>query len=97
MKRAFAAILILACGCASYTTKQEDVSFVGTNIVRRITTRVTIRTILDARSELTKSAVVSTDKTQSSRIGSVSQSATNNIPDIAEKAARGVIEGLKVP
>jgi hypothetical protein len=94
----FAALFILILtGCASYTTTQEDVSFVGTNVVRRLTTRVTIRTILDARSELTKSAVIQSDKTQSSKIGSANQTATNNIPDVTEKVAKGIIEGLKIP
>lgn len=89
--------LILLAGCASYTTTQEDVSLVGTNIVRRVRTRVVIRTLLDAHSELAKSSVTQTDKTQSSRIGAILQTATNNIPDIAEKTAKGVIEGLKIP
>lgn len=88
---------LLLCSCASYTTTQEDVSFAGTNIVRRVTTRVTIRTILDAHSELAKSSVTQTDKTQSSRIGAITQTATNNIPDVTEKVAKGVIEGLKIP
>ena len=91
-----AIILIIAfAGCASYTTQQEDISYVGTNVVRRLSTRVTIRTILDGRSELSKSSVTMTDKSQSSRIGTASQFATNNIPDAVGKVAEGVVRGLK--
>lgn len=97
MKFLAAIALAFLVGCASYTTQQEDVSYVGTNVVRRLSTRVTIRTILDARSELSRSSVTMTDKTQSSKIGSANQMATNNIPDVTEKVAKGVVEGLKIP
>lgn len=96
MKRALVLIVAL-CGCASYTTRQEDVSYVGTNVVRRTYTKVVIRTLLDAHSELAKSSVTQTDKSQSSRIGAISQTATNNIPDGVEKVGKGVVEGLKIP
>jgi hypothetical protein len=94
--------LFVACGlgCASYTTLQVDTFYSGTNILRQATTRVTIRTILDARSELAKSSVTQashsmTNVMQYSRIGSISQTATNNIPDALEQTAKGLVEGAK--
>jgi len=84
-------------GCASYTTNQEQDFYIGTNLVKTVRTKVRIKTLLDAHSELAKSAVVTTDKTQSSKIGAITQTATNNIPDVAEKVSEGVIEGLKIP
>lgn len=99
-----AAIILAVClfGCASYTTLQVDTFYSGTNIVRQATTRVTIRTFASAKSDLAKSSVTQashsmTNVMQYSRIGSISQEATNNIPDVTEKIAKGVIEGLKVP
>lgn len=74
-------------GCASYTTTQTDNSYEKTNQVRAITTKVTVRTFWAAKSDLAKSAVINTDKSQSSRVGSLSQQATNNlIHDLTEFA-----------
>jgi hypothetical protein len=102
VRAALLSIIALLSGCASYTTLQVDTFYSGTNILRQATTRVTIRTILDARSELAKSSVTQashsmTNVMQYSRIGSITQMATNNIPDVAEKVAKGVIEGMKIP
>jgi hypothetical protein len=88
MRKLFAAFGF-AClvGCASYTTTQTDNSYEKTNQVRAITTKVTVRTFWAAKSDLAKSAVVNTDKSQSSRVGSLNSSATNNvIQDLTELA-----------
>lgn len=103
MRRLFAiALAATLAGCASYTTLQVDTFFAGTNIVRQATTRVTVRTFASAKSELTKSSVTQASRSmtnvmQYSRVGSISQTATNNIPDIARETATGVIDGLKIP
>lgn len=104
MKGAFSlvAFCLMATGCASYTTLQVDTFYSGTNIVRQATTRVTVRTFASAKSDLTKSSVTQashsmTNVMQYSRIGSISQTATNNIPEIAKETAAGIIEGLKLP
>jgi hypothetical protein len=75
-------------GCASYTTIQTDNSYEKTNQVRSITTKVVVRTFFSAKSELSKSSAINTDKSQSSRVGSLSQQATNNL----EQVVRIVIE-----
>ncbi len=72
----------LLTGCASYTTTQTDNSYVQTNVLRQITTKVTVRTFWSAKSDLAKSAVVNTDKSQSSRVGSLSQQATNDAANV---------------
>lgn len=77
----------LLVGCASYTTTQTDNSYEKTNQVRSITTKVSVKTFWAAKSDLAKSAVVNTDKSQSSRVGSLNASATNNvIQDLTELA-----------
>lgn len=107
MKKLFPILgLVALMGCASYTTRQTDVSTTAENFyeeastnsppttnstTRTITTLVKVRTFWAARSDLAKSAVVNTDKSQSSRVGSLSQVATNNL----EQVVRIVIE--KVP
>ncbi len=78
-------------GCATYVTEQTDHSYEKTNQVRAITTKVTARTFWAAKSDLAKSAVVNTDKSQSSRVGSLSQQATNNL----EQVVRIIVEGAK--
>jgi len=78
-------------GCASYTTTQTDTSYEKTNQVRAITTKVTVKTFWAAKSDLAKSAVVNTDKSQSSRVGSLSQTATNNM----EQVVRVIVEGAR--
>lgn len=92
MKKLFVICLLLT-GCASYTTTQTDSSYAGTNQVRTITTKVSVNTIFAAKSELAKSAVVNTDKSQSSKVGTISQQATNNL----EQVVRVIVEGAKTP
>lgn len=83
MKRVAAIFgVALLTGCASYVTTQTDTSYEKTNQVRSITTRVTVRTFFSAKSDLAKSAVVNTDKSQSSRVGSLSQQATNDAANV---------------
>lgn len=85
MKKLFAVIGFFSLiGCASYTTRQEDVSYEkgNTNAARTISTVVTVRTFFSAKSDLAKSAVVNTDKSQSSRVGSLSQQATNDAANV---------------
>ena len=82
-------VAFLACaGCANYSTIQTDTSYEKTNIVRSITTKVKVGTFWSAKSDLAKSAVINTDKSQSSRVGALSQQATNNL----EQVVRIVIE-----
>lgn len=95
IKSVLAILLVIGAaaftGCASYTTTQTDDSYEKTNKVRSITTKVSVSTIWAAKSDLAKSAVVNTDKSQSSRVGSLNQSATNNL----ENVLRIIVEGAK--
>jgi hypothetical protein len=59
-------------GCATYTTKQSDVS-----PERSITTEVSVRTFWDSGSKLADSKAVQTDKSQSATLGGLTQSATS--------------------
>ncbi len=81
MKKLLQCVGIIALtGCASYITKQED-NKVGPDgkVVAQTKTTVSVWTFFSAKSELAKSSVSQTDKTQSSKIGAVNQEATNNI------------------
>lgn len=73
MKIIFPALLsLLLIGCATYTTKQSDVS-----PERSITTEVTVRTFWDSNSKLADSKAMQTDKSQSASLGGLTQSATS--------------------
>ena len=62
----------LLTGCATYTTKQSDVS-----PERSITTEVTVRTFWDSNSQLANSAATQTDKSQSAKLGTLNQTSTS--------------------
>jgi len=62
----------LFAGCATYTTKQSDVS-----PERSITTEVTVRTFWDSNSQLANSAATQTDKSQSAKLGTLNQTSTS--------------------
>ena len=103
MKKAMAVIpLLLAIGCASFTTKQTDVSSydidrnTGKAWPRReITTRATARTFFEGKSALAQFKASQTDKTQSATVGTLTQetTATNLVP-IVQAVAEGVVKGL---
>jgi outer membrane biogenesis lipoprotein LolB len=79
--------LLVLTGCAGYTTKQEDTSYEKGQPTRKITTVVKTHTFWAAKSELAKSAVTQTDKSQSSKVGSVNETVTNNVlRDLTELA-----------
>jgi uncharacterized protein YceK len=68
-------ILILAVslsGCATYTTRQTDIS-----PERTITTEVSVRTFWDSDSQLANSKATQTDKSQSAALGTLNQSSTS--------------------
>lgn len=62
----------LLTGCATYTTKQSDIS-----PERSITTEVTVRTFWDSNSQLANSAATQTDKSQSAKLGTLNQTSTS--------------------
>lgn len=91
----FALIFVLCNGCAVYHTQQADVSYdpVTQKPVRSITTAVTATTFLNAHSEIAKSRTTQTDKTQSSSVGALNQSATNNVIEALHEI-NGILEKL---
>jgi len=62
----------LLAGCATYTTKQTDIS-----PERSITTEVSVRTFWDSGSQLANSAATQTDKSQSAKLGTLNQTSTS--------------------
>jgi hypothetical protein len=86
----------LLCSCATYTTKQTDESKLDKQgfETRTITTTVKARTFFEARSTLANSATIQTDKSQSAKLGSLSQDATaTNAVALAESIAKGATKG----
>lgn len=76
------------CSCASYSTKQTDLSYDSKDAPKReITTRVRVTTFFSAKSEIAKSATSQTDKNQTSKVGSVGNSSTNDVLDQAKVEA----------
>lgn len=66
------ALAALLAGCATYTTKQTDIS-----PERSITTEVSVRTFWDSDSQLANSAATQTDKSQSAKLGTLNQTSTS--------------------
>lgn len=62
----------LLAGCATYTTKQTDIS-----PERSITTEVSVRTFWDSDSQLANSNATQTDKSQSAKLGTLNQTSTS--------------------
>jgi hypothetical protein len=83
MKKTLAPLgfIFLLSACAQYTTLQEDIRYNETSGLPsgKITTRVSVTTFANAKSDLAKSTVTQTEKSQSSKVGSINQEATNNI------------------
>ena len=85
-------VMLLACGCARFTTVQTDVS-----PERTITTRASAWTLGTSKSALTNFKASQTDKTQGASVGALSQeSSTTNIATNVDALTR-LIQTLKVP
>lgn len=96
MKALALLLLVLSSGCASYNSTQ--VRSISTNGVETTSTRVSIKTLWDAKSELSKLSATTTDKSQRLGIGSLSQESTStNLQNIIEAVASGVVKGLAKP
>ncbi len=83
--------VMLQCfaGCATYNSVQVES---GTNR----TTRVTIRTFFDAKSELAKLSLSTSDKSQRLGLGAINQETTSsNLVNVIGAVAEGVAKGLK--
>ncbi len=72
MKLSVLFLALVLCGCATYTTKQTDISD-----KRAITTEVSVRTFWDSDSALANSNATQTDKSQSAKLGGLSQTSTS--------------------
>ncbi len=82
----------LLMGCAHYTTTQTDVSYEKGQPSRTITTRVSVGTLFDSTSKLATSKATQTDKSQSSALGGLEQSASSTN---AIQIMNGVVELVK--
>lgn len=68
------AALILLAGCSTFTTSQTDTSYDEQGAPQRtIASKTKARTLFDSKSALNNFAVLQTDKTQSSKVGSLNQ------------------------
>ncbi len=79
--------LIGLAGCASFKTIQTEA--VSKDGVKLTTTRVTARTLFDAKSDLAKFKAFQSDKTQSATVGALGQEASGtNAVAMLEAMAR---------
>lgn len=97
MKQIISSIVLasMLAGCAHYSTHQTDTSY-ATNgqPSRSISTIVHVTTFFDSKSEITKSRVTQTDKSQTSAVGSVSQEASGtNAIGLVQAVSAGAVEG----
>ena len=81
-----AGLVTFFCGCAHFTTRQNDVSYENGQITRSITTTAKATTIFEAKSALANFKASQTDKTQSAIVGSLNQdaSASNAVNEAAQ-------------
>ena len=87
---------VATCGCASFGTRQEDASYDPTTgqITRKITTRASARTFLDAKSSLAKFKATQSDKNQTASAGDIGMQTTGtNAVAILDKI-QGIIAAL---
>jgi hypothetical protein len=90
--------VLLVFGCARFHTTQTDYSYDGTNGVptRKIVTRISVTTLLEANSEVSKINATQTDKSQGAKVGSISQTANStNLPAIFGAMSEGIVKGMK--
>ena len=82
-------------GCAHYSTQQLDSSYDSTGKkTREISTEVSVTTFFDSQSEITKSKVIQTDKSQSSSVGTVAQEASGtNVIGLINAVSAGATKG----
>ena len=92
-------LLLAACGallmgCSTFTTTQTDFSYEEGKPVRQITTKAKARTFWDSKSALASFAATQSDKTQSAKVGGLSQesSGTNALEVVRE--IRKTVEAL---
>ena len=69
--------IVLASGCARFSTTQTDISYEEGKPARTITTRVKASTFWEAKSALSTFAASQTDKTQSAKVGGLSSEANS--------------------
>jgi len=86
--------LCLLCGCAHYSTHQTDTSYGTNGPTRQISTEVSVFTFFDSKSEIVKSRVTQTDKTQSSSVGALNQEASGtNVIGLINAVSAGATKG----
>lgn len=91
-----AACLCLS-GCARFSTVQTDYSYDENGwVMREVRTVTRASTFLDSKSKLTELATSQTDKTQSTKVGSLeTESSSAALEAIAKGAAEGAVKGMK--
>lgn len=83
---------VIFAGCASYRSRQTE--NMTTNGVKSVSTDVRIHTLWDAKSDLAKLRLNTTDKSQLLTIGGLNQESTStNIVNLFEAVARGAAAG----
>lgn len=94
MKRIVAVIVVAfaLCGCANFSSEQIDLSYENGLPLRTITTKTKARTIFSSKSDLARYKALTTDKTQSLGIGTLSlESPTNNL-DIIDRVVGAAVK-----
>ena len=92
----FVGICGLLVGCSTYVTTQSRVEFDPKSGVKiaELTTTVKSRALFDSKSELSKSTVSQSDKTQSSKVGSLVNEASGTNAVAVLNALQGIVNSL---
>lgn len=94
MKNIILAGMLALTGCAHYSTTQTDVSYEKGQPLRAITTKVSVGTLFDSTSKLASSKAAQTDKSQSSTLGGLEQSASSTNTVAALQAASSMVHDI---
>lgn len=92
-------VALVFVGCGTLTTEQRDISYEQGVVSRELVTKNKVRTFWDSKSALTAFNSLQTDKSQTTKIGSLNQesSATNVIAlteAVVEAAVRGAVKSV---
>lgn len=92
-------VLLLCCGCSSFTTTQTDLSYEDDQgrTIRLVQTRATARAVFEASAKLAAFKASQTDKTQTASVGSIEQQANSTNLTALLKAATALLKEVKAP
>jgi hypothetical protein len=91
--------VVLAAGCARFSTTQKDLSYDGGEATREISTRATASTFFAGKSALASWKASQTDKAQGASVGNLAleSNATTNVNSLVESVVSAAVKAAVRP